>query len=718
MTKSVRRIALSTSRDIPFDKLVLAQSNVRHVKAGVGIEQLAEDIARRTLLQSLTVRAVVGDDGAETGIYEVPAGGRRFRALELLVKQKRLPKTAPIPCVIRETGLAEEDSLAENVQRAPLHPLDQFRAFLAMREKGMGEEEIAAAFFVTAAVVKQRLRLASVSPTLLDVYAEDDMTLEQLMAFTVSCDHERQDAVWEAIQRSYSREPYAIRRMLTEGAVRAREKRAVFVGLEAYEEAGGTILRDLFQADDGGWLQDPGLLDMLVAERLREEAETVRAEGWRWVEAAPDFAYGHTYGLRGLAGERHELTDEEEAAREVLVNEYAEIEAANASDADLPDEVDARLDEIESALEAYDNRSAVYRPDDLAIAGAFISIDGSGKLRVERGYVRPEDDVPVATLLEDDAVGGADGATVQTGDRGHDGVDPASTGISTGTTEPEEDEGLKPLPDRLLTELTACRTVALREAIGRNPQVAFTAALHALCLKLFYHYAQDSCVELDIKSVAFGSGVPGLNDSAAAVAIDARHRDYAERLPREPGDLWDALVSFGDDDRANLFAHCIAHGVNAVHEAYNRRPRALAHADRLAAAVDLDMAQAWTPTAENFIGRMTKARIVNAVREARGATAADRLTGLKKPDMVAAAEVQLAGTGWLPEPLRTPGRSFVPVEGEPVVDEAAAIETVDTIADASGEGTAAIDGEQAIDDSDADGETDDVHFPAHALAAE
>ncbi len=130
-------------------------------------------------------------------------------------------------------GSAEEDSLAENVHRAPLHSLDQFRAFLAMREQGMGAEEIAAAFFVTPAVVKQRLRLASVSPALLDVYAEDDMRLEQLMAFTISCDHERQDAVWEAIQHSYSREPYAIRRMLTEDAVQASDKRAAFVGLAA-----------------------------------------------------------------------------------------------------------------------------------------------------------------------------------------------------------------------------------------------------------------------------------------------------------------------------------------------------------------------------------------------------------------------------------------------------------------------------------------------------
>jgi ParB family chromosome partitioning protein len=186
MASAIQKISLSASRDIPFNKLLLSACNVRRTKAGVSIEQLADDIARRTLLQIITVRPVLDADGAETGMYEIPAGGRRYRALELLVKQKRLSRTAPIPCVIRTDGLAEEDSLAENVQRAPLHPLDQFRAFLALREKGQSEEEIAAAFFVTTAVVKQRLRLASVSPKLLDAYAEDALTLDQLMAFTVS----------------------------------------------------------------------------------------------------------------------------------------------------------------------------------------------------------------------------------------------------------------------------------------------------------------------------------------------------------------------------------------------------------------------------------------------------------------------------------------------------------------------------------------------------
>ena len=133
MATTVQKITLSPSRDIPFNKLLLSQSNVRRVKAGVSVEELAEDIARRGLLQGLSVRPVIDQARAETGMFEIPAGGRRYRALELLVKQKRLAKTAPVPCVVREGGIAEEDSLAENVQRAPLHPLDQFRAFLVLR---------------------------------------------------------------------------------------------------------------------------------------------------------------------------------------------------------------------------------------------------------------------------------------------------------------------------------------------------------------------------------------------------------------------------------------------------------------------------------------------------------------------------------------------------------------------------------------------------------
>ncbi len=149
MAKAVQTIILSASRGIPFNKLVLSQSNVRWLKSGVSIEYLAEDIARRGLLQGLSVRPVLDAEGAETGMFEIPAGSRRYRALERLVKLKRLSKTAPVPCIVRDPKAeisAAEDSLAENVQRVALHLLDQFRAFKALREQGAGEEEIATRF--------------------------------------------------------------------------------------------------------------------------------------------------------------------------------------------------------------------------------------------------------------------------------------------------------------------------------------------------------------------------------------------------------------------------------------------------------------------------------------------------------------------------------------------------------------------------------------------
>src|SRR3981189_1725483 len=177
MAKAVQKIKLSPSRDIPFNKLVLSQSNVRRIKAGISIEDLAQDIAHReNLRQSLYVQPILDAEGQETGMFEVPAGGRRYRALELLGKQKRMNKTQLGPCGVRTGGLAEEDSLAENVHREALHPLDQFRAFQTLREKGLSEEDIAAIFFVSVNVVKQRLRLAALSPKLLDAYAAHGMS--------------------------------------------------------------------------------------------------------------------------------------------------------------------------------------------------------------------------------------------------------------------------------------------------------------------------------------------------------------------------------------------------------------------------------------------------------------------------------------------------------------------------------------------------------------
>jgi ParB family chromosome partitioning protein len=228
--------------------------------------------------------------------------------------------------------------------------------------------------------------------------------------------------------------------------------------------------------------------------------------------------------------------------------------------------------------------------------------------------------------------------------------------LRTGSAADEEDEGLRPLPDKLLTELTAYRTLALRDAVGKNPDIAFLAALHAMCLRLFYRYAMDTCLEIDAKNVSFGAQAPGLADTPLAARVDARHLDWSQQLPAEPQDLWDVLTTFDPEMRQRLFAHCVSLTLNAVHEPWSRRPRAIVHADRLASAVSLDVAATgWTPTVDNFLGRVTKARIVQAVREAKGSDIARRIEPLKKGEMAGEAEALLTGAGWLPEPLRTLG---------------------------------------------------------------
>jgi ParB family transcriptional regulator, chromosome partitioning protein len=664
MAKAVQKITLSASRDIPFNKLVLSQSNVRRLKAGVSNEELAEDIARRTLLQSLSVRPVLDADGGETGMFEIPAGGRRYRALELLVKQKRLPKTALIPCVVRDPSVevsAAEDSLAENLQRVALHPLDQFRAFKTLREKGAGDEEIAARFFVAPAVVKQRLRLTTVSEKLLDIYAEDGMTLEQLMAFTVTNDHARQEQVWEAIQQSYNKEPYLIRRQLTESAVRASDRRARFVGTEAYVAAGGAVLRDLFEDDDGGWLEDVVLLDRLATEKLAASAEQIAAEGWKWIEAALDFPYGHTNRLRELQGVPTDQTAEEQTTFDALTAECAKLESDYEGANELPDEVDTRLGEIEAALAVLENRPVRFDPAEIARAGVFVSIDTDGNLTVDRGYVRSEDEPAMP-------VGGDGSARVENGEP--DEMVPAApvaprTVITIGVAEPvgDDDGEIRPLPDRLVSELTAHRTLALRDAVASDPQVALTVLLHKLCLDTFQHSAAGACLEASVRHVFFPVQAADLKDSPSAKAVAERHEAWKADVPKDEVALWDWLAALDETRRTALLAHCISFGVNALYEKGDRYggpgvsvhgvQARMAQADRLARAVGLDMVEAgWRPTVDNYLGRVTMPRILEAVREAKGEQAVQLIDHLKKGDMAKEAERLLEGTGWLPDPLR------------------------------------------------------------------
>ena len=679
MTKALNKIILSSSRDIPFNKLTLSQANVRRVKAGVSVEELAEDIARRTLLQSLSVRPVLDEQGQETGMFEIPAGGRRYRALELLVKQKRLARTALVPCVVRDPAcaiLAEDDSLAENVCRAPLHPLDQFRAFATLREKGQSEEEIAAAFFVGVNIVKQRLRLAAVSPKLLELYEADDMTLEQVMAFTVSPDHERQEQVWAQISSGWNKEPFSIRRHLTEGAVSASDKRARFVGMAAYEEAGGVILRDLFTEQQQGWFTNVALLDSLTADKLRTSATELLAEGWKWVEAHVTLPYGHAHQLRAISGTQIPLSPEDEAASAALTAAYQALEAEVADEDEIPAAVEARLQTISRELERLDDRPLTFDRADMAMAGAFISLGHDGTPMIERGFVRPGD--------EPQEAGPEGDASTTESPEGSRQVAPAIAapqGSALGSvivhggeldaSGEEEDDAPKPLSDRLLCELSAARTMALRHAISGDHRIAMTALLHRLVMDAFFHRGSSHCVEIGLKQVYFTHQPDDVKNSLPARELDRYHQDWKSGMPQDEDALWDWIGALDDFPRKSLLSHCVALSINALYEktsAYGQGAveARLAHADRLARALKLDMIHAeWQPTVANYLGRVPKRRILEAVREAKGEAAVQLIEHLKKDEMAREAERLLQNSRWLPEPLRLAEPEAPLATGEP-----------------------------------------------------
>ena len=326
----------------------------------------------------------------------------------------------------------------------------------------------------------------------------------------------------------------------------------------------------------------------------------------------------------------------------------------------------------------------IFDPTEVARAGVFLTLDRDGDLAVYRGYVRPQDEPreEPANLDADDAGQGGDAAV--------SGSQPSAaygsgTAITTGgqpigadPIEEEEDGALKPLPERLVMELTAHRTLALREAIGRSPDVALTLLLLKLVTDTFRtSSASGSCLEASVRHVYMSAQAPDLKDSIVAKLVDERHAAWEADLPL--GDdvaLWDYLTVLDQGSRLALLAHCLSFGINALHEKVNPYGagisasgliRRMAHADLVARAVDLDMVEAgWEPTVDGYLSRVPKARILEAVREAKGEGTAQLLDHLKKGEMATEAARLLKGTGWLPEALRR--ANLVAMDGEKIAE--------------------------------------------------
>lgn len=259
-------IVLHQATNIPFNKLVLTQSNVRRIKDGVTINELADSIAQHGLIQSLNVRPQIVD-GKDTGLFEVPAGGRRYSALKLLVtKRKQLPEDAAVPCIVNADGVAENISLEENIRREQLHPLDEMRAILGLKEQNHTDEQIAEMRRLPCGV-KQLLRMATASPTLLKAYEKDEITKEILMVFCATEDHKRQEQVFKANRGGHFHADY-IKRQLLEDTIDTDDARLRFVGIKAFQEAGGIVHVDLFSEDGEGHVKDVTLAQQIGRRQI------------------------------------------------------------------------------------------------------------------------------------------------------------------------------------------------------------------------------------------------------------------------------------------------------------------------------------------------------------------------------------------------------------------------------------------------------------------
>lgn len=660
---------------VPLAKLKKSPRNARKVPHGeAAIEALAASIQHKGLIQNLVVEPEVKDE-KPTGYYLVTAGEGRRLAMLLRAKRKQIKKSEPVRCWLDTANDPAEISLDENVTRTPMHPADQFERFAELsNDRGWGAQEIGARFGVSPSVVKQRLRLGAVSPKLLQVYREDGLTLDQLMAFAITEDHARQEQVFENLH--HNREPWIIRRDMTASNVPATDRRAVFVGADAYVEAGGNIIRDLFSEDRGGFFEDAGLLDMLAAEKLREIAGEVQAEGWKWTEAHID--YPHAHGMRRFYPQTIALSDEDEARLDALSTEHDELAEGYSSYDEMPEDVVTKLEAVSDEIDAISAKRSAYDATVIVHGGAFVVLHHDGSVRIERGFVRPEDEALADPQAEDE--GEALDPEAVEDEQAEDGDEDVQE------IEEEDEEPGKPISDSLTRDLSAHRTLALRVALGERPDLALIALTHTLTAQLFYSYAEAGCLEVRPTVMPLGSHADGIEDTPLAAKANEAREAWAERMPRDVADLWGFIVGLDDEKRLALLAHCASRTVNALRLPWDRKPRTLQTADRLATALALDMAKDWTPTVDSYLGRVTKAHILEAVAEGVSEDAARHIADKKKPEMAEAAEQRLAGSGWLPVALRTPkaeAEQPAPVEVEDVgsVEQPSEAEAPDTEAE-------------------------------------
>ena len=697
-------------REVPLSRLALAPENVRKTPADpVAEAEMKASIAAHGLLENLVVRM---DGPADAGAYAVIVGGRRLAAMKALAEDGVVDADQPVPCLVAvDPAMAGELSLAENIVRIAMHPADQVIAFSKLADAGLSVGSIAARFGTAERLVEQRLRLGNVAPDLLDAYRAHEIDLEVLKAFSVTADHARQMAAWEQVAgQGYRPSAWQVKRLLTEERIPGTSAVARFVGVEAYEAAGGKVLRDLFSNDDDSavWFDDPALLNNLAMEKLRAFKDEL-ATRWKWAMSMVEVDWNTTALYGRTYPEPAERTPEEQA-------EIEKLEARQGVLAELDDDawteelvreaetIEERLDEIEGGIEA----RAVYRREDFGIAGCIATIGRDGTLQVIHGLVRPED-MPKEPEAGDGAGqpatgdGTADGRTAEIG-----------TGTDTSRIDGPAMSGPMNLPkDReaearkeagvgigLADDLRSIRTALVKAKLAGDFEAAFDLMLFQLGRSVFTDGYKSHALDIAVRETAdrptlrmndadFASWSPG-----EAMLEDRSGLAFDWLAIEDDGESFAALRELSQTEKQALFAACVARTVKGQ---LAFEPQARPELEATVARLDIDFAKHVRPTADMLWSRIAKGRILDIARSVLSLAWASARSKNRKPDLAKAmedafaagdpplglsAEMHAAALAWVPPGFAAfdPGR----VDDEPDGAAAAEPEQAGDAADASG----------------------------------
>ena len=658
----------SDIRDIPLSQLELSPGNVRKTPADASaFTELKASIAAHGLLENLIARAM--EPGTDcVARYAVIAGGRRLAAMQALAAEGALEEDHPVPCrMIGDIVAAEEVSLAENSVRAAMHPADQVEAFRRLADAGSTAAAIAARFGVSERTVEKRLRLGNAAPVLLEACRAGEIDLETLMAFAVTTDQARQSAVWAAVsQQGYRPGAWQIKRLLTEDRVAATSAIARFVGIEAYEAAGGQIDRDLFAEEDerGIWFDDPDLLNKLAMDSLQAAARELETR-WKWAEARLDVDWSATAAFGRVRPQPAEPTDQEKAEIERLRTRNGEL--ANMDDEDWTEELveeaesnETRLDEIEATIEA----RAIYRREDIAIAGCIATVGNDGELKLIQGLVRPED-MPAREAGDAGAAGHDDTAD---GEETFSGIDAptfvaplASPGDAEAEARKEAGVGIG-----LADDLRAIRTAIVKSQLACDFLAAFDLLLFQLARSVFTTGYHDDALDIRVVETpdrpamrvnddAFGT----INVGEKQLEIDraAQKLEWARLSDTE---AFAELRALPERDKRTLFASCVARTLKGQ---LAFEPKARREVEATVARLDIDFAaavrgnrdQIWT--ADLLWSRLRKDRILTIARETLGETWAQAEAKQKKAEIARAMQEAFAHGDGVPAGVTAEGRA-------------------------------------------------------------